>query len=225
MRLRRLFSLFLRLFTFIFTFCSVQASQRKVTCLGFQKRFVYKWQIIKTNLIFATGLLFQPFFFSFSRISFPTTSFHQYLSFSSTGAIRDGATMAIFCSYNLQISHKHLTCKTPTVLEATNTHMHVHALPHTHTIYNFSINYKNDHVVSFFLYFFTFVFKLHTQSLDIWKCAEISLQRSSFIWLVGLFTQTKKNLYWCYDKINATFQSSYSRWFGHTNQTALTVSR
>lgn len=85
------------------------------------------------------------------------------------------------CSYNLQISHKHLTCKTPTVLEATNTHMHVHALPHTHTIYNFSINYKNDHIVSFFLYFFTFVFKLHTQSLDIWKCAEISLQRYSFI--------------------------------------------
>lgn len=136
----------------------------------------YKDQFDIRHRTFVSALLF-----SFSRISFPTTSFHQYLSFSSTGAIRDGATLAIFCSYNLQISHKHLTCKTPTVLEATNTHMHVHALPHTHTIYNFSINYKNDHVVSFFLYFFTFVFKLHTQSLDIWKCAEISLQRYSFI--------------------------------------------
>lgn len=164
-----------------------------MTCLGFQKRFVYKWQIIKTNLIFATGLLFQPFFFSFSRISFPTTSFHQYLSFSSTGAIRDGATLAIFCSYNLQISHKHLTCKTPTVLEATNTHMHVHALPHTHTQYIILVLITKTTTlwVSFSIFLHLFL----NSTLRVWTFGNVQRfhysATASFDWSVCLQRQKK----------------------------------
>lgn len=125
----------------------------------------YKDQFDIRHRTFVSALLF----------SFPTTSFHQYLSFSSTGAIRDVATIYKSPINTLHVRHQ--------LFWKPQTHicMCMHSLPHTHTIYNFSINYKNDHVVSFFLYFFTFVFKLHTQSLDIWKCAEISLQRYSFI--------------------------------------------
>lgn len=195
MRLRRLFSLFLRLFTFIFTFCSVQASQRKVACLGFQKRFVYKWQIIKTNLISATGL-YSALLFSFSRISFPTTSFHQYLSFSSTGAIRDGATLAIFCSYNLQISHKHLTCKTPTVLEATNTRicMCMHSLTHTQYIILVLITKTTTLWVSFSIFLYLFL----NSTLRVWTFGNVQRfhysATASFDWSVCLHRQKKSLL-------------------------------